>query len=246
MKNELKRLDEFREILKSYKVSQNSKDELSQTQFVLLVAPTSVGRNAIAKELVRTGDFHYVVSDTTRHPRINDGVSEEDGREYWFKSEEYVLDGLKSGRYLEAAIIHNQQVSGISITEIEKSYQHNKVAVKDIEVQGARTIIELNPDVISVFVLPPNLDEWMRRLKNRGEMSKDEFKRRLNSSLNEFDYAIESDSFIFLINDKLAHAVKIIQDIVKNGIADTEQQREGRNLAIKLKKETKNLLSTLD
>jgi guanylate kinase len=86
----------------------------------------------------------------------------------------------------------------------------------------------------------------MRRLKNRGEMNEDEFRRRLNSSLSEYDYAIKSEQFIFLINDMLPKAVDELKNIVKNACADDNLQREGKDLAIKLKNEVKNLLSTLD
>jgi guanylate kinase len=77
-------------------------------------------------------------------------------------------------------------------------------------------------------------------------MGDDEFKRRLESSLSEFDYAVNSDQFIYLINDNLNDSVSELKTILEKNLADDKKQIEGRNLAIKLKKEVKNLLSTLD
>ena len=104
-------------LLKHYNPSLEIIDLLRNIQFVLLAAPTAAGRNTIIRNLIMTGKYYYVVSDTTRKPRINNGIPEKNGNEYWFKSEEEFLHGLKNGAYVEAAIIHNQQVSGISLEE---------------------------------------------------------------------------------------------------------------------------------
>src|SRR5947209_4084329 len=119
--NELVHKAEFHTLLADYKLSKASLLTLSQTKLVLLVAPTSSGRNTIIRELLKTGDYYFIVSDTTRKPRVNDGIPERDGVEYWFRSEEEVLEDIKQGKYLEAAVIHEQQVSGISIRELQKA-----------------------------------------------------------------------------------------------------------------------------
>jgi len=72
--NELVNLSEFQTLLADYKLSKAALQTLSQTQLVLLVAPTSTGRNHLIRELLKTGDYYYIVSDTTRKPRTNDGV----------------------------------------------------------------------------------------------------------------------------------------------------------------------------
>src|SRR5689334_7205560 len=103
--NKLKHLVEFQKVLEHYQVSDENKAILKQTRLVLLDGPTSSGRNTIIDELVKTGDYFHIVSDTTRQPRHKDGKPiEENGREYWFRSEDDVLAGLKNGDYMEAAI----------------------------------------------------------------------------------------------------------------------------------------------
>jgi guanylate kinase len=246
MKNELRNLDEFEAILKNYQMSELANEILGKVQMIVLTAPTSSGRNTIIRELMKTGYYHFVVSDTTRLPRVNDGVMELNGREYWFKDEVEVLEGLKRGEYLEAAIIHNQQVSGINVNEIVISYNNSKIALGDIEVQGVESLLKIKPDLISIFVLPPSFDEWMRRLKSRGHMHNDEFKRRLISALNEFEYALKSDNFIFVINDVLDDIVSHIQLLVKQESADINYQNDCIKLVKNLHQEVKNLLSTLD
>ena len=91
-----------------------------------MISVTAGGRNTIIDQLLKSGDFHYIISDTTRHKRANNGVMEQDGREYWFRSEDEILADLKAGNFLEAAIIHNQHVSGISIRELKKASKRVK------------------------------------------------------------------------------------------------------------------------
>ncbi len=243
--NELVRLAEFRKILTDYHLSKTALITLSQTKLVLIIGPTSSGRNSRIKRLLKTGDYHYVVSDTTRQPRINDGVLEQNGREYWFRTENEILTDLKQGKYLEAAIIHNQQVSGIGVRELEKARDEGKIAITDTEIAGAASAIKYKPDTIVIFVLPPSFDEWQRRIKHRGPMLPEEFKRRMQSACKEFETALSNDYFQFVINDTGDDAVMLINQIAKLETTDPELQNKGRALAEQLLLATRSLVSSL-
>jgi guanylate kinase len=237
MENRLEYLEAFREILANYHVSEQSQKILDDTTLALLVAPSSSGRNTIIRELLKTNDYHYIVSDTTRRPRVNDGVLEQNGVEYWFRSERDVLDELKEGKFLEAAIIHNQQVSGISIRELEQARQQGKVAITDIEIVGTDNIVRAKPDTFPLFILPPSFEVWMERLDGRGQMSLEEKRRRLGSAVLEFTAALDNDYFIFVINDDFHLSVKKIQALVQDGQPSVDQE-PGRELAKELRKAT--------
>jgi len=246
MKNELKNLDKFRKILSSYKLSPELINDLNKIKLILISAPTSVGRNTVIRELVNSGEYYFIVSDTTRHPRFNDGVMEKNGGPYWFKSEEEVLSGLEQGNYFGPAIIHNQQVSGMHVDEIIKASKLNKVPVTEMEVQGVADLTKIKHDIITIFMLPPSFEEWMNRLKHRGKMSSEEFKRRLTSAVDEFDFALKSNMFIYLINEDYHQTASLIQALVANEKADLDYQNKCIKLLISLKQEVKSLLSTLD
>lgn len=232
--NRLVHLAAFKKVLANYQISPASQRILAKTNLVLLVAPTSAGRNTIIRELLKTGDYHYIVSDTTRQPRANDGVLEQNGVEYWFRSEEEMLRDLKAGRFLEAAIIHNQQVSGISVRELKRAHSEGKIAITDIEIVGARHIVAAKPDTVAIFVLPPDLKEWMRRFKHRGKLSKAEMRRRLESAAKEFSEALEHKYYTFVVNDSFLKATEKIHQIAKLGIRDPEEEKRGRAVAEKL------------
>jgi guanylate kinase len=153
--NKLSKLNDFKRILGNYKPSLEVIDLLNELQIVLLVAPAAAGRNTIVKNLIMTGKYYYLTSETTRLPRVNNGVLERDGGEYWFRNEDYMLQGLRQGLYLGASIIHEQQVSAISIDELRRAASKQLIAITDIDINGADFIADFGGNVTNIFVLPP-------------------------------------------------------------------------------------------
>lgn len=242
--NELKQLPQFQQILADYTVSPASKKVLDDTKLMLFAAASSAGRNTIFKELLKTGKFHYIVSDTTRKPRVNDGVLEQNGVEYWFKTEEEMLENLRAGKMLEAAIIHNQQVSGISVRELELARDEGRIAITDIEVVGTENIVKAKPDTKCLFIIPPSFDEWQKRMKHRGEMHEDEFCRRLESAVMEFEVALDRDYYWIIVNDKLDDAVSYINNIADGLPSSEERQAKNREILEELLQKTREFLKT--
>jgi len=240
--NKLDHIDEFRSVLADYHLSAAAQQTLSATPLVLLVGPTSSGRNTIINELVKTGDFHFIVSDTTRQPRRNNGVMEQNGREYWFRKEEDLLHDLRDGNFLEAAIIHNQQVSGISIRELDAAAQEGKFAINEIEVVGADNIHAAKPDALFFFVIPPSFDEWMTRMRGRGELPADEIRRRLESAVTEINTALSRDYYHFIINDTFKHTTRDIHYLAKGGSPDVATAERAKAIASQLVDDTKRYL----
>lgn len=226
----LNHAEQFKNILKNYQMSEKSVEILNSTEFVMLSAISSSGRNTIIRELLKADDFYYIVSDTTRMKRMNDGVMEQNGVEYWFRSEEEILADLANGKYVEAAIIHNQQVSGVSIRELEKARQNKKIAISDIEVQGVHNIMQFTNIAVPIFVLPPSYDKWMERWMKRGKISDNEYDNRIKSAKQELTKALEEDYYHFLINDDLSEAVKGVRQIA-SGKVSTKHDQNGRKIA---------------
>jgi guanylate kinase len=241
----LKHLKEFQEILDTYHVSDTGKNILKKTNLVLLTGPTASGRNTIINELVETGNYYFIVSDTTRAPELRDGRMEQNGRQYFFRSEEEILEDLKQGLFLEAELIHNQQVSGMSMREIEKAASLEKIAITDIDILGVQNVVEAKPDTFCVLVLPPDFQEWQRRIIHRGFMKTEEVRRRLETAVRVFTIALERDYFKFILNDTVDNAAIYINLLAHFGQYDKEYQKKCRILAEKLLKETEDHLKTL-
>lgn len=243
--NELRRIAEFRSVLATYKLSESSLHTLRSTKLALLVGPTACGRNTIINELVETGQYHHIVSDTTRMIRTKDGSPiEKNGREYWFRGEDDVLADLQSGAYMEAAIIHNQQVSGCNMRELDAASRADKIAIKDIEPNGAHFVRGLKPDAVIIFVLPPNFDTWMNRLHSRSELPEDEIRRRLESADAEIEVALHRQYYAFVVNDRLEDAVTDVDAIARLGHIDAVKQQAARTLAQRIHRDIKVYLHT--
>jgi guanylate kinase len=240
----LQHYKDFEDILKKYHVSDRAKQVLDGLKLVLLLAPTSGGRNTIIRHQLKTGRYYYVVSDTTRQPRINDGVLEQDGKEYWFKTEEQILADLNAGEFLEAEIIHGQQVSGISIRELEKAKAENKTAITDIELVGMHNILRTKPDTIAILLLPPSFDEWQQRLSGRGHMGVDELKRRLETAQRIFEDGLKQDYYHYIISEDIEQSGAII-DAVVEGKTNPHQDR-GRSLIAQLQSSLSDKIISLN
>lgn len=232
--NQLVHAADFRAALANYTLSESARKILAEVRLALFVAPSASGRNTIINELLKSGKYHFIVSDTTRQPRVNNGVLEQNGREYWFRSEEEVLEELRNGEFLEAAIIHNQQVSGISIRELEKARQDDKIAMTDIEIVGAANVHRYKPDTLTIFMVPPSFDIWLERMHSRGQMAPDEVLRRLESAKREFTVALESDYYRFVLNDTISGTTAEIDHFFTTGQYDPFKEKVARQTAQEL------------
>lgn len=172
------------------------------------------GRDSIIRELTKTEKYFDVVTDTTRAPRINNGVKEQNGVEYFFITEEEMLSGLERGEYVAPAIIHNQQVSAVSMRELKRAQSDQKTAVIDVQTDGVEAILRDKPDAQCIFVVPPSFHEWMRRLEARGELSNHELKRRLLSAQHELTH-IDKSHYTIIVNDTLSDTVAHVRTLVE-------------------------------
>lgn len=222
MTQSLRLKDTFKKMLQDYAPSKVSVGVLKNAKIAIFDGLSGSGRNTIMQGLLKMGEYQYMVSDTTRRPRINNGIPEKNGVEYWFKTEEEVLEGLVNGQYIEAAIIHDQQVSGVSIKEVKRAAVVNKIAITDIQPDGVDNFKKYKPDVISIFITPPSFAVWLERLNARGAMGEEERHRRIESAIVEIKHALSSDFYYFLVNDQLEDSVKTA-DAICHGLARPDE-----------------------
>ncbi len=233
MEVSLKHKEEFISALEHYTPSQEAIDKLASMPLVILLSVTGGGRNTIINRLVETGRYHFIVSDTTRPAKVRNGKLEIDGESYHFRKEEDVLADIKAGVYLEAEIIHNQQVSGARVAELARAHDSGKVPINEVDLGGTDAIAAVKPDTLFLFIVPPGFDEWMRRLRTRESMSEGEFLNRLTTAVRILKTVLESDRFIFVVNDSLDQVVSAVDDYI-NGETheshDTNARQASRDL----------------
>ena len=237
MTTHLKHKEQFQEILRHYRVSDHGISVLHKVNFVGMLGITSSGRNTIMDKLVEDDDFTYIVSDTTRPPRKNNGILEKSGEVYWFRQEEEMLQDLEEGLFLEAELIHDQQVSGVSIRELERASVAHKIAITDIDHEGVHNILQVKTDAIIILTISPSFEEWMRRFESRGTMSEVEAQRRFTTAVTMLDFVQNNytKSIQCVINDDLDVAAAQVAAISRGDISLSAQRNEAAEVITALK-----------
>ena len=177
---------------------------------LVLVGPAGVGKGTIVKEILsRNTDFMLSVSATTRAPR----PAEVDGIHYHFVNKATFEDLIRTGQLLEWAQVHGEHYYGTPLAELDKAERLGRHLVLEIDLQGARQIRQKVSNTVSVFVLPPSIEELEDRLRGRGTETEDQIQTRLETARTELAAASEFDFQI--VNDDLALAASTIVDLVR-------------------------------
>lgn len=171
----------------------------AESAFLMLIvsSPSGAGKTTLCNRL--RSEFprlRFSVSHTTRRPRPN----EQDGREYHFVDTEAFESMVEHGEFAEWARVHGHYY-GTSLGEIEAARRDPAIdgIIFDIDFQGARQIRASFADAVTVFILPPGLDELERRLRGRGTEDEETTLRRLANAKREiahyglFDYIVIND-----------------------------------------------------
>lgn len=162
----------------------------------VISSPSGGGKTTIANFLVeQDSNIERSVSFTTRQPRGN----ERDGIDYYFVSEDKFSQLREEGKMLEhASVLQNQY--GTSREYIEHNLAMGKDILCCIDWQGADQIRE-KIDCVSIFLLPPSIEELKRRLTNRATDSSKVIEYRLKAAMGEIQHFSKYD--YVLINNEL-------------------------------------------
>jgi guanylate kinase len=223
------------ELLKAvyhYHISDVAKSMLLRSGALILCGVTASGKNTIANYLTSHSDYQRVITHTTRKPRSNDGKDEVDGVDYWFVSNQQMLNLVLAGVMVEVQAIHGDTFYGTSLDAIKAVLDAGKKPLLELDVQGAEALAALVPGLHPLFVLPPNYDIWMERLGTRGFMSDGEKERRLQSAKKELETVVASRYFSLIINNEAELTAKEIM----GGITfDSPEQFSIRKTALELR-----------
>ncbi len=166
-------------------------------RLVVVSAPSGAGKTSLVRALLETvPDVRFSTSYTTRPPRRG----EVEGRDYFFVSPEEFERMAAHGDFLEDAVVFGNRY-GTSRDQVSKLTAAGFHVLLEIDWQGARQVRAAQPDSISVFILPPSLEELERRLRGRSTDSEATIGKRLGEARDdmthweEFDFAVVNDRF---------------------------------------------------
>lgn len=202
---------------------------IKNTKIALLVGISGAGKDTIKRALLEKPEFGEIISHTTRAPRQNEGVLEQDGVNYHFIDEMKAYDMLEDGEFVEAKFVHGT-VYGTSIAEVERAGKKG-IALTDVDVQGVTEYKAVSDKVVAIFILPPSYKEWIRRLKHRYTTEEEylkEWPKRRDSAIVELQRALELPYYHCVINDDLDRAVEVTAEIARRPDMFTRKDDEAR------------------
>ncbi|WP_293681662.1 guanylate kinase [uncultured Phenylobacterium sp.] len=194
--------------------------ETTRRGLLLLVSsPSGAGKTSLSRRLVADyGDLVLSISATTRAPR----PGEEEGREYFFKTDAEFDAMVAGGELLEWAQVHDRRY-GTPRAPVEEALAAGKDVLFDIDWQGAAQVAAGMPqDSVRVFILPPSWSDLSRRLHARAQDGKEVIELRLARGRDEITHWTEYDYVIVNKDFDRAYA-----DLVH--IYRAERMKPGRN-----------------
>ena len=178
---------------------------------IAISAPSGTGKSTLCEEIRRKKpEIKFSVSCTTR-PKRN---YEKDGINYYFLTEDEFKSKIKNNELLEYEEVHGYYY-GTLINTLKNAISSKELMLFDVDVNGAMSIKKKYPrNTLTVFILPPSIEDLKVRLINRGTDSRKIIKKRLERTNKEMKFKDKFDTF--MINDDLLSAVKKLNEIITN------------------------------
>jgi guanylate kinase len=162
---------------------------------LVVTGPSGAGKGTLIRELVeRVPGIEVTVSATTRERRRG----EEDGREYWFLSDDEFLARVARGEFLEHVEFVSGHRYGTLRSELDRIAANGHVPLLELETEGALRVKHGVPGAVTIFI-SARVDELERRLRERATESSGEIQERIAlarkqlEQAGEFDHVIEND-----------------------------------------------------
>jgi len=184
---------------------------LVKGKLIAISAPSGTGKTTIIKKvLLSFPEIAFSVSATTRAKREN----EKEGKHYYFISEKEFKEKIENNEFIEWEKFYDYYY-GTFKSEIENAVNNGKSIILEIDVNGALNLKKMYPDAFLIYIVPPSVEELVRRLKNRNTEDKLDLEKRISRSTMElslkdkFDYLIENNN-LNTATDKIKVLIKQI------------------------------------
>lgn len=182
-----------------------------QTSLLIVISgPSGIGKDAVVQGLqARKLPVHFVITATSRPPRKN----EIHGEHYFFYSKEEFETMIEAGEFLEHAWVYSDY-KGVPKSQVRQALESGKDVVMRLDFQGAKTVRELSPDAILIFLTASDKDEWIQRLKSRRSESEEELALRIRTAKQEYESLDIFDYIVVNAEGQLERTLDIIENII--------------------------------
>lgn len=192
---------------------------MSRGMLVIISGPSGVGKGTVLKEFIQDPELKlaYSVSMTTRTRR----PGEVDGKNYYFVTREEFEAAKERGELLESAEFVGNYY-GTPKKSVDALRDEGKNVILEIEVQGAKQVREKCPDALTIFIIPPSMEELERRIRGRHTEPEEIVQQRLTKAAKEMEHV--GDYKYVVCNDDPKLAADIIRVIIKRHMEFNEEQ----------------------
>ena len=175
----------------------------------IISAPSGTGKDTVIRRVLKQRpETALSVSVTTRAKR----AGEVDGSSYFFVSRERFREMIELGAFLEYAEYIGEYY-GTPTKPIHEHISNGRDCILNIEVQGAKQVMALMPDAVTIFIAPPDMEELERRLRARGTDTEEKLLARLARARLELEERVFYKYTV--INDELKRATKEVLSIIE-------------------------------
>ena len=191
---------------------------MNKGRLIIISGPSGSGKDTIIKNVLsRLPEVKFSISSITRPMR----EGEVEGEKYNFVSREYFEDMIKNNLLLE----YNNYIGnyyGTPRKPIDDAIENGEEIIIEVDTNGAANIRKLVDGTISVFIMPPSIEELRRRLSSRATDSDEVIEKRMRSAIEEIACAKDYDYIV--VNDDLDTAVDDFIDVIKADRLKTERK----------------------
>ena len=186
----------------------------------IISGPSGVGKDSVLRALKKRDlPFRHVVTANTRKPRPD----EVEGVDYYFVTKAEFEHMIKHDELIEYAEVY-EDYKGVPKSEVSKAITTNKDVIFRLDVQGAEKIKSLYPQAISIFLVPANQDEWLKRLGGRRLSKEKDLDTRIETVQAELQTIDKFDYVVVNAQNKLSRTVDIIESIITAEHHKTQKQ----------------------
>lgn len=180
---------------------------MSKGRLIVISGASGVGKSSVLEAVLASRkDLQFSVSATTRSPR----EGEQEGVDYFYVTRQRFEQMIAGGEFFEYDE-HNGHLYGTLKSQIDEKLERGHV-VLDIEPNGAFAMRKIWPSAILIFLVPPDMAELERRLRNRKNTPAEEIPLRLErarwemTQKDQYDYVVLNDS-VARCADEILHII---------------------------------------
>ena len=179
---------------------------------IIFSAPSGSGKTTLVKHcLTHFPQLEFSISCTTRNPR----GTEKNGVDYYFISPDEFRKKIAEDAFVEYEEVYTDKYYGTLKSEVERIWHSGKTVIFDVDVKGGLSLKNyFQEKALSIFIMPPSIEELERRLLSRNTDDAETIKTRIEKAEHEMKFHPEFDTIV--INTDLDQAKKDIENLVED------------------------------